>query len=137
MKNKKQEIIKTEEINTDNLIEFGKGTYFYLDSNKLEEIITSPTSDQIVTDVEIKEIKNAEGTIISTETIRKSYNRGKELNLAQLSTLQLAIEIVLEDLESDVDMTLGFERALEGMSLAYKLAFNTLLKEGILVMVED
>ena len=57
--------------------------------------------------------------------------KNKEINIATYETLRMFLEIVLT-YHDESDDTLGADRALLGTPLSFKIAFNTLLKHGII-----
>ncbi len=114
------------------MIEFGDITY-YIDINALDKAI-SPDADlplKQITDTEVKTVTNEEGITIGTEVTTNTYNIGKEINVAKYDILRMCLETII-DYSEELDETLGSERALDKAPLSYKLAFNTLLNEGII-----
>lgn len=114
------------------MIEFGDKIYF-IDINALDRVICPDKNwaTKKITDVEVKTVKDEKGNIVGTETIEKTYNKGKEIDGAKYDVLRMCIEILI-DYDEESDDTLGSERALSKTPLSYKLAFNTLMNEGIL-----
>lgn len=114
------------------MIEFG-GEIYYIDIKALDDAIT-PNKDWAVgrvTDIEKKTTLNPDGSIASVEVIERTYNKVKEIDAAKYDTLRMCIEILI-DYDEEADDTLGVDRVLDKTPLSYKMAFNTLMKEGIL-----
>lgn len=121
-----------KKLKLNNMIEFG-GNYYYIDFDALDESVCSNDAWKAreVTDVEVTTIKDAKGNIINTEEVKKTYYKGKEIDGSKYDIIRLCIE-VLVDYDEEMDDTLGSERSLTKTPLSYKIAFNTLLNEGIL-----
>lgn len=119
------------------MIEFG-GKVYVIDMNKLDKVITPDLKweNKKVSEVEVKTVRNSEGEIIGTETIEKTYNKNKEIDAIKYEGLRMCIEVLI-DYDEEMDETLGSERALAKAPLSYKLAFNTLLHEGILKEIDE
>jgi hypothetical protein len=116
------------------MIEFGDSQY-YIDLDTLDKLITLKGSK--VDEVTVKTITNQTTGVITVEKeefTRKS-EEGKTIDMAKYDMLKYFIELLVED-ESVDDDSLGSERALNKASLAYKIVFNTLLKENVLKEAE-
>lgn len=114
------------------MIDFG-GTIYYLDMEAFDKAITPPNikpTDKIK-QVDKKTVTNEEGKVVGTETIESVRERGKEVDGAKYDMLRMMVEIIMEE-KSEVDDTLGADRALEKSPLSYKIAFNTLYRYGII-----
>lgn len=114
------------------MIEFG-GVLYYIDFEALDKSICSDKSWKArnVTDVEVKTVTDENDKVVGKEKVEKTYYKGKEIDGAKYDMIRLFIEVLI-DYDEEIDDTLGTERALSKTPLSYKLAFNTLLKEGIL-----
>ena len=113
------------------MIEIG-GIEYYIDLNSLDKIITSKNSrGNTVTETERKSILDENGKVISTEVTEKSYERPREINMARYETVRQLIDVILTTLE-EIDDELGIDRALDDLSLPFKLSFNTLIANGII-----
>jgi hypothetical protein len=114
------------------MIEFG-GSYYYIDFDALDKVVCSDKAWKAgkVTDVEIRTVSDEKGKKTGEERVEKTYYKGKEIDGAKYDLIRLFIEVLI-DYDDDVDDTLGTDRALGKTPLSYKIAFNTLLKEGIL-----
>lgn len=114
------------------MIEFG-GIFYYLDFDALDSLICSDKAWKAgkVTDVEVKTVTDENGKVIGKEKFEKTYYKGKEIDGAKYDIIRMCIEVLI-DYDEDVDDALGSDRALSKTPLSYKLAFNTLIKEGIL-----
>lgn len=114
------------------MIEFGDDIY-YIDIKALDAAITPDKNwdKEKITEVEKKTHLDSKGEILSVEVIERIYNKGKEIDGAKYETIRMCLEILI-DYDEETDDTLGVDRVLEKTPLSYKLAFNTLVKEGIL-----
>ena len=113
------------------MIEIG-GIEYYIDLDNLDKVITSKTNKgKTVIDVETRTIVDSEGKIISTEIIKKEYERPREINMAKYETVRSLIDIILSTLD-EIDDELGIDRALGDLPLPFKLSFNTLIGHGII-----
>lgn len=121
--------------NYDNMLDFG-GTTYYFDVDKFTSIIRMdhPNGNEIIESV-TKEIKDNEGNTITSEIITTKKERELYIQQTMYELLREMIDIVLND-GDDMDAELGSERALDKMTISYKIAFNTLIHYGILVVVE-
>ena len=119
------------------MIEFG-GAYFYLDLNKLNEIIVLPDSKE-GKDIEktIKTHYDEKNKVISTEVTEISSDKDLRIDSTKYDIIRTMVDVLLSGYDNDVDDdTLGIDRALEKTPLSYKIAFNTLYNYGILKEVE-
>jgi len=113
------------------MIEFGGVTY-YLDINALDKAICPDKNNKKkIVDIEKTTVTNEKGDVVGVETTEKTYSNGNEINGAKYDILRMCIETLI-DYDDETDDTLGSDRALSKTPLSYKLAFNTLLNEGIL-----
>lgn len=114
------------------MIEFG-GISYYIDMNALDKAITpvgaSPTD--IITQIDTKTTVSQNNEILGKEIIETHRERGKEIDGARYDIVRMMIETMI-DYKDDIDDTLGIERGLGKTPLSYQLAFNTLLKCGVL-----
>jgi len=114
------------------LLEFG-GVAYYIDFEGIDNILKSADTDLDAKDVEETETETTyinggvEKTIVST----RNYHKGREVDLARYETYRSLMEILLTYNEED-DASLGVERALLKTPLPFKIAFNTLVKYGVL-----
>ena len=115
------------------MIEFG-GLLYYIDLKALDKAITPDgfKPDDKVTSTTITINKDSSGGIISIEEIENSMLRGKEIDAAKFEIIRTMLDFVLDFDQEEMDLSLGGDRALEKMSLSFKLAFNTLINYGII-----
>jgi hypothetical protein len=113
------------------ILEFG-GVGYYLDFDGIENILKS---DSILESGEIDETETTntyiQGGLQKTEVTVRKYYKGKEIDISRYETYRSLIEILLT-YHDDSDDSLGTERALSGAPLPFKIAFNTLVKYGVL-----
>ena len=114
------------------VLEFG-GVAYYLDFDGLQNILKSDP------DLEQREVTETEttttyiqGGVEKTEITERTYYKGREIDLSRYETYRAMLEILLNYTSEDDDGTLGVERALYNAPLPFKIAFNTLVKYGIL-----
>ena len=114
------------------MISYGD-TIYYIDLKALEKSISSDSTllAQTVTDVDYIENFDMFGALSSTQKITKTYNKGREIDGSKYATITLLLETVIDYIDTE-DTSLGSHRALNKTPLSFKLAFNTLLKEGII-----
>lgn len=119
------------------MIDVGGITY-YVDFEALDKLIVTDKSleAQDVTETEIKEYFDAEGKLVSSDKITKTYPKSKEIDGARYDCMGLMLQIIMNS-EVEIDDTLGIERGFAAMPLNWKVAFNTLLKYGVLVAIEE
>lgn len=118
------------------MIDFGDKTY-YFDLEALTKVITiKPKTKKtelidLVSEFNITTTYDGGGNLISTlmtETKRENMN---VLDGPKYDVLRLCIETII-DFRDELDDTLGADRAFASTPLSYKMAFNTLIKAGIL-----
>jgi len=121
--------------NYDTMLDFG-GSVYYLNVNKFTDLIKMdhPNGNEII-ETTTKEIKDAEGVTITSEVITVKRERDMYIQQTMYELLREMIDIVLNETD-EMDEELGSERALDKMSISYKMAFNTLIHYKILVVVE-
>ncbi len=119
------------------MIEFG-GIIYFIDLKQLDKAITPDPKWETkkITEIEVKTVTDSEGKVVGTEKLEKTFNKGKEIDAVKYEVLRQCIEVLI-DYDAETDESLGAERALGSTPLSYKLAFNTLIKEGILIEVEE
>ena len=121
--------------NFDSMLDFG-GSVYFLDVNKFTDLIKMdhPNGNDII-ETTTKEIKDAEGITITSEVVTVKRERDMYIQQTMYELLREMIDIVLDETE-ELDEELGSQRALDKMSISYKIAFNTLIYYRILVVVE-
>ena len=121
--------------NYDNLLDFG-GSVYYFDVDKFTEIIKiDHPNGNFITESVTKEIKDEKGKTITSEVVTTKKEREMYIQQTMYELLREMIDIVLNETD-EMDEELGSERALDKMSISYKIAFNTLIHYGILIEVE-
>ena len=114
------------------ILEFG-GVAYYLDFDGIENILKS---DSILESGEIDETETTntyiQGGLQKTEVTVRKYHKGKEIDISRYETYRTLIEILLTYHNDGDDDSLGVERGLRGSPLPFKIAFNTLVKYGVL-----
>lgn len=112
--------------------------YFYFDLKRIDELVSSEDSLQAkeMVDEEIIEKLDSEGKVIETSRITKKYTKGKEIDGSKYDTIRFMMEILINYSDDEGDDTLGFEHMMNKAPISFKLAFNTLVKEGILKEME-
>lgn len=122
--------------NYDSMLDFG-GSVYYLNVNKFTELIKMehPNGNEIVESV-TKHIKDENDEILSTEVVTTRRERDMYIQQTLYELFREMIDIVLNETD-EMDEELGSDRALDKMSISYKIAFNTLIHYGILVEVEE
>ena len=116
----------------DIVLEFG-GVAYYIDFDGIDNILKSGDPDLDSKDIEETETETTyvNGGVEKTTIKTRGYHKGREVDLARYETYRTLIEILLTYNEED-DGSLGVERGLIKTPLPFKIAFNTLVKYGIL-----
>lgn len=116
----------------ENFLDFG-GTTYYIDLNAFDKLLTIEDGDtsKTVSDTVETKFYDADGKLTNSETSITTTRHKKEINIATYETLRMFLEIVLT-YNDESDDTLGADRALLSAPLSFKIAFNTLLKHGII-----
>lgn len=120
--------------NYDSMLDFG-GSVYHLDVERFTTIIKMehPNGNEII-ETSTKEIKDDKDKTITSEVVTTKRERDMYIQQTMYELLREMIDIVLNDAD-EMDEELGSERALDKMSISYKIAFNTLIHYGILVEV--
>ena len=94
--------------------------------------------DSVISKLEQKDVNETEtkttyiqGGVEKTEITERSYYKGREIDISRYETYRTLMEILLTYNEESDD-ALGPEKALHSTPLPFKIAFNTLVKYGIL-----
>jgi len=120
------------------MIEFG-GNIYYIDISAIENIVKPSGLDpsDLITDTETKTILDSTDIKTSTEIIQVTRERGREMDAAKYDIVRLMLDVLMDGNNENEDDSLGLDRALDKTSLPFKIAFNSLIKYGILKEVED
>lgn len=116
------------------MIEFG-GKIYYIDFEAIDKLIAGDKSlkPQMMTDVEETLIYNDKDTLTGKQVTKTKYHKSKEIDGSKYDILRAMLEVILKgEEEIGADDALGIDRLLAKATLSFKLAFNTLLKYGIL-----
>lgn len=113
------------------MIEFG-GVIYYIDLEAMDRAVNKVLPEGDNKTKELKTYIDENGKIISAEIIENTFERPAEVSAAKYDFLRLLLEIVMDDDPDETDSTLGTDRILDKTPLSYRIAFNTLLKYGIL-----
>lgn len=91
------------------------GETYYVDFLELEENINIPKSD-------VKTVKEDDNESIDDDT--------QHISIVKYETIKMMLEVILTE-RDDMDENLGIHNAKK-LSLPFKIAFNTLLRHGII-----
>jgi hypothetical protein len=116
----------------DIILEFG-GVAYYIDFDGIDNILKTDDPDLVSKEIEENETETTyiNGGIEKTKVNTRTYHKGREVDLSKYETYRTLLEILLTYNESDDD-SLGVERSLSKTPLPFRIAFNTLVKYGIL-----
>lgn len=109
------------------------GVVYYIDFDNIEKMLTSTDSDLEAKEVEETETKTTyiNGGIEKTEITTKKYHKGREVDLSRYETYRTLLEILFSNNE-ELDASMGLELGTKNAPLSFKVAFNTLVKYGVL-----
>lgn len=107
------------------------GNTYYFDLDALDKAVKVKRASKQNIETEIKTHMDASGNILFSDTIQVTREWGKEIDGVKYDTLRLCMETLVE-YDETIDATLGVDRALAKMPLAFQIAFNTLLESGVL-----
>jgi hypothetical protein len=113
------------------MIEFG-GTIYYIDLEAMDKTVNKELPSGDIKTKELKTYLDENGKIVSAEIYEHTTERTAEVSAAKYDFIRLLLEIVMDDDPDETDATLGPDRILDKTPLSYRIAFNTLLKYGIL-----
>jgi hypothetical protein len=119
------------------MIEFGGITY-RINLEKTSELLVSDESLKAgdVTETKVEETYDEKGKLESKVVTTNTYPKSKEFDAPRFEVLGSMFQILL-NFNEEVDDTLGVDRILEGSSLPFRIAFNTLLSYGILEEIDE
>lgn len=116
----------------ENMIDiFGVNYYINLDSLSETLIVDNSYEDKTDKETKTKIVYDADGDEITREITTREFSKPKEYDSSKYETLRVMLEVVLSYNE-EMDDTLGAYSALGKAPLPFKIAFNTLLKYGVL-----
>ena len=72
---------------------------------------------------------------VSTTVVTREFQRGKEIDMSKYEMIKFMLDIVLAENE-EMDDSLGMQRALGGAPISFKIAFNTLVRYGVLTEIK-
>lgn len=105
---------------------------FYFDMDTLNDfIIAEPKNEKTPTQSYITRTYDSKGGLLNSEHHEEYGEDAKEVNAPKYEIIRQFIDTVLNEM-SELDDTLGTERALNNASLSFKMSFNTLTKYGII-----
>jgi hypothetical protein len=106
--------------------------FFAFDLTKLSEAITSDNGDDEKTqETDTTEMIGGDGTLEGKSVVTREFDKGIIIDGPKYDVIRMCFEVLLTYMD-DIDDSLGIDRALNGTSIPFKLAFNTLLTYGIL-----
>ena len=112
------------------MIAFGD-KYYYLDLAAINKAVESKSKDK--EDVEQTVHQDANGNIIQSETVTIKRAKQREVDAIKYEIVRTCIDVII-DFDPEEDVKLGTERYFEKKApVSYKIAFNTLIREGILI----
>lgn len=108
------------------------GIDYAVDLEALDALITNKVENgNKVRETEKKIILDKDDKVITTEKFTKVRDKVREIDMARYEIIRVLFEVILST-QDEIDDELGVDRALEGLSLPFKLSFNTLLQYGII-----
>tara|TARA_R110000796_G_scaffold61077_2_gene141407 strand:- start:51264 stop:51614 length:351 start_codon:yes stop_codon:yes gene_type:complete len=108
------------------------GVDYTIDLEALDVLITNKVvNGDKIKETEKKVILDKDGKVITTEEFTKEYDKVREIDMARYEVIRVLFEVILST-QDEIDDELGVDRALENLSLPFKLSFNTLLQYGII-----
>lgn len=90
----------------------------------------TPKNDKVI-ETETTQMFDATMNPTSTSVVTREFQRGKEIDMSKYEMIRTMIDIILAYNE-EIDDSLGIKRAFDGLPISFKIAFNTLIKYGIL-----
>lgn len=114
------------------LLEFA-GSVYSINFEAFDRLlaIDSLLENNTLTEVETITTYNGANQIISTVVSNREYPRGKEIDMTKYEMIKFLLEIIMTYNE-EIDDGLGAQRMLDKLPINFKIAFNTLVRYGIL-----
>ena len=117
-------------------LDFG-GKDYYLDFDELDKFLFVDIGGKEVSETEERIMFSDSGEETGKEVTVKTSVNEKEINGVRYEMITGMIQVILDARDGDDgDDLLGAKIALEKAPLAYKLAFNTLMKYKIIKIVK-
>jgi hypothetical protein len=116
------------------MIKFGNDMY-YIDFKAIAKVIGEGDEFEAreMVDTETINYFDSDGLITGKQITERKYLKGREFDASKYDILKTMLDVVLYQPYEEVDEKLGIEHALEVQSLQFKIAFNTLLFNKVLV----
>lgn len=112
------------------MIAFGD-KYYYLDLAAINKVVESKSKEN-KEDVEQTIHQDGAGNVIQSETVTIKRAKQREVDAIKYEMIRTCIDVII-DFDPEEDVKLGTERYFEKAPVSYKMAFNTLIREGILI----
>ena len=108
------------------------GIDYAVDLEALDDLITSKVNngDKVI-EIEKKVTLDKDDKVVTTEEFTKVRDKVREIDMAKYEVIRVLFEVILST-QDEIDDELGVDRALESLSLPFKLSFNTLLQYRII-----
>lgn len=115
------------------------GSYYYLDIDKIDELISHKKNDETIHYEEQEVVENFYDTqennnFRTVRTILKPNS--KTINGPKYEMVKFLLEVIMAE-EFETDDSLGMDRAIQDLPVGFKLAINTLLHYQILKEIEE
>jgi hypothetical protein len=119
------------------MIDLG-GINYYIDFEALDKLISTDKSleAQEVTETKTEETFGEDKKCYNTVVTTKVFPKSKEIDGARYDCMGMMLQIIMNT-DIEIDDTLGLDRGFAAMPLNWKIAFNTLIKNGVLVAAEE
>lgn len=126
--------------NSENLIDIG-GQLFTIDLESFTSQLTAAKTNKdgdVLRGYETETKINYDelGKPIGTTVITRDYDKGTEIDGPKYDVVRMCLEVLMT-YNDEIDDSLGFENAMGKTSIAFKMAFNTLLNYEILKEIEE
>jgi hypothetical protein len=119
-------------MNSVDYLEIG-GVAYSLDFDSFESLLSLDITKENEEPVEIETTTEFDGTgnPVGSSIMTRQIRRGKEIDMSKYEVIKHMLEIVL-GYNEELDDSLGIQRAFDKLPISFKIAFNTLVKYGVL-----
>ena len=115
------------------MIEIAGKTY-YIDFNAIEGVIGGKEEykQSEIKESDVTTFYDEDGNVTGSQKNERVYNKPKEIDISKYELIRLFIEVLVSSEDMESDEKLGAAKVLREQPIPFKLAFNTLLFQGIL-----
>jgi len=105
---------------------------YYIDLNAVSKFVTVDPKGAKLVETEVIVSEKGEKTVI-----KKEFPKQMEIDTTKYNMVNTLLEVFLSQDSSELDFTMGIDRALKDASMGFRVAFNTLEEFGLIKEFKD